>query len=245
MDNIQKYNTENLSILKIILLGFLPGLITLLVAIILANPYFGFNFPLLLIGIIVMVGIGNIPTELCILKIISWKENKKFKDIILYKNKTPLKKYILSILITFIFAGIVFVLFEPYEGKLWKYLKVFDFIPDWFRMDKTNIQDYENVKYIVILYYFLNGIIAPIVEEIYFRGFLLPRMGNFGKLAPLINVIIFSIYHFFSPWQIITRIIALTPMAYSVWINKDVKISIMAHCLLNIIGSIGMLTILF
>lgn len=245
MDELEKTSVENLSLFRIIVLGLFPGLMTILVAIVFANPFLGLNLPLLLVGIIAMAGLGNVPTELCILKIIACKENRKIKDIILYKNKTSMKKYILSIVITFIFAGTVFVLFEPYENKLWDYFKIFDFIPDWFRSDKINMQEYNNMKIIVVLYYFLNGFIAPFVEEIYFRGYLLPRMGSFGKFAPLLNVIIFSLYHLFSPWQIITRIIALTPMAYSVWMNKDVKIGIMAHCLLNIVGNIGMIMFLF
>jgi len=226
-------------------LGLFPGLILLFVAIILANPFFGINLSLLLIGVIAMAGIGNIPAELAILKYIAWKENKKIKDIILYKNKTPKKTFILSVIITFIFAGIIFVFFEPFEAKLWNYLNILNFIPDWFRMDKIELGDYGNMKIIIVLYYLLNGFWAPFVEEIYFRGYLLPRMGAFGKSAPLINSILFSVYHLFSPWQIITRIIAMTPMTYLSWKNKDVKISIFSHCLLNSVGGIGMIIFLF
>jgi len=243
------YNENNcelkLSAIKIIILSLFPGLMVILVAFILLNPLFGINLPLLLVGIIVMTGIGNIPAELVILKIIAWKENKKIKDIIIYKNKTPRITFVLSAIITFIFAGLVFVLLEQFESKLWNYLKIFDFIPDWFRMDKIDLQDYKNMKIIVVLYYILNGFFAPFIEEIYFRGYLLPRMNIFGKFAPLINALLFSVYHFFSPWQIITRIIAMTPMTYLVWKNKDVKIGILSHCLLNIVGGIGMLMILF
>jgi hypothetical protein len=39
------------------------------------------------------------------------------------------------------------------------------------------------------------------VEEYYFRGYLLPRLSRFGSLAPVINVALFSLYHFFTPWQ--------------------------------------------
>jgi hypothetical protein len=34
----------------------------------------------------------------------------------------------------------------------------------------------------------LNGVIGPVVEELYFRGFLLPRMEGLGRWAPLVNV---------------------------------------------------------
>jgi membrane protease YdiL (CAAX protease family) len=91
----------------------------------------------------------------------------------------------------------------------------------------------------------LDGFSVPIVAELYFRGFLLPRMSRFGKFAPLINTILFSIYHLFTPWQIITRIIGITPMVYSVWINKDIKIGMIVHCMLNITGNVGLMMLIF
>jgi hypothetical protein len=69
-------------------------------------------------------------------------------------------------------------------------------------------------------------------------------MGVFGKFAPLINMIIFSIYHFFTPWQNITRILGITPMIYSVWLNKDIKIGMIVHCLCNNFGNIAIVTVL-
>jgi membrane protease YdiL (CAAX protease family) len=197
MYDLEKQNKQNLSIYKIIFLGLFPGIITLLAGIIFTNPLFGIELPFLLVGIIAMTCLGSIPTELAIIKYFSWKEKKKIKEIILFKNKTTIKKFVISILITFLFAGIAYVIVEPYEAKMWDYLKVFNFIPDWFRMDAINLHDYNDMKIIVLFYYLLNGIIAPIVEEIYFRGYLLPRMDFLGKAAPLINVILFSIYHFF------------------------------------------------
>jgi len=232
---------EKLSIPKIIILGLAPGLVILFWAFVFSNPFFGIKFPILL-SLIFAVILGLIPVELGILKFIALKENKKIKDIIIYKNKTPIKIFILSILITFIFAGIVFVILSKYEMKLWK---IFDFVPDWFRLEKTNLDEINNPKIIVILVLIFIGFLGPIVEEIYFRGYLLPRMGVFGKFAPLINTVIFSIYHFFTPWQNITRIIGITPMVYSVWKNKDIRIGIIVHCLCNVFGNIGMVMVLF
>jgi membrane protease YdiL (CAAX protease family) len=120
-----------------------------------------------------------------------------------------------------------------YEQRLWK---IFDFIPDWFREEKTNIFEIKYLGLTVVLGLLFDGIIVPIVEELYFRGFLLPRMQIFGKAAPLINVILFSIYHFFTPWKNISRIIALLPCVYWVWLKKDIKTGIIVHCLGNIIG---------
>jgi membrane protease YdiL (CAAX protease family) len=47
-----------------------------------------------------------------------------------------------------------------------------------------------------------NALLAPIVEEIVFRGFLLPRMRTaFGRGDFLVNGVLFTIYHLHQPWS--------------------------------------------
>ena len=231
-----------LSIPKIILLGLAPGAVMTLLAIIFSSPSIGFNFNVLLA---VMLGFlfGKIPFCLGVLGFVARKEKKKIKDILYYNEKTPTIRLILSIIVPLAVAIAGFVFILPFETKLWGNL--FDFFPDWFRLDKANIPEFNYLKCTLILTIIVNGFVGPIVEEIYFRGYLLARMGVFGKIAPLINSIIFSLYHFFTPWQNITRIIGITPMAYSVWLNKNYKIGIYAHCILNICGDIALWGLLF
>jgi len=151
----------------------------------------------------------------------------------------PAKKMILPIVIPFVFALAVFMLFAPFELKLWGSL--FDFIPDWFKLYKINFNELKYLKITLVLALIFNGFLGPIVEEIYFRGFLLPRMKNLGIFAPLVNSIIFSVYHFFSPWENISRIIAISPIAYIVWKHKDLRLDIITHCSLNTLSVIGLI----
>jgi membrane protease YdiL (CAAX protease family) len=240
MYDMEKPNEQKLSIPMIIILGLVPGLVVLFLAFIFSDPVFGINFPVYL-SLMLAIILGLIPTELGILKFIARKENKKIKDIILYKNKTPIKKLILSIIIPVIIAIIAFGFIKPYELKLWRQV---NFLPYLFKLENTNLLKIKHLKITIILSFIFNGFIGPIVEEIYFRRFLLPRMGIFGKFAPLINSVIFSVYHFFTPRQIITRIVGVTPMVYSVWINKDIKIGLIVHCSVNVIGDLGLLMFL-
>jgi membrane protease YdiL (CAAX protease family) len=121
------------------------------------------------------------------------------------------------------------------------YGNIFNFIPDWFRIDRFNTGETKYLILTIVLNFLLNGIFGPLVEELYFRGFLLPRMKMFGKFAPLINTVLFSIYHFFTPWENITRILAVIPLSYSVWVNKNVNIGIIIHCSLNTFSCFGLL----
>ncbi len=92
-----------------------------------------------------------------------------------------------------------------------------------------------------ILGIFINGIFGPIVEELYFRGFLLPRISRFKGWAPLLNTALFAPYHFFTPWQNPMRLVAFLPMCYTVWWKKNITVGIFVHCIMNLIGTIGML----
>jgi membrane protease YdiL (CAAX protease family) len=237
MENIIE---QDLSILKISLFGLLPGIPILFLAWFFSSPSIGINLSIYL-AVLVAIVIGLVPTELGILKYIAWKNNKKIKDMILFVNKTTIKKFILSIIIPLTLSVIVMAVLPQYENKLWK---IFNFIPDWFRMDKVNLREIDFLKFSIIIAIPLNGLIGTLVEELYFRGFLLPRMQVFGKFAPLINSILFSLYHFFSPWEIISRILGFVPIAYSVWINKNIKIGIIIHCLINIMGMVGTIVML-
>ena len=77
--------------------------------------------------------------------------------------------------------------------------------------------------------FLMNATLAPLVEELYFRGYLLPRLERFRAWAPLINISLFSLYHFWSPWDLLTRIIVLLPMGYVVWRTRDIRIAIAVH----------------
>jgi membrane protease YdiL (CAAX protease family) len=81
--------------------------------------------------------------------------------------------------------------------------------------------------------FLVHATLAPLVEEIYFRGYLLPRLERFEAWAPLMNISLFSLYHFWSPWDLLTRIIMLIPMGYVVWRTRDIRIGIAVHVGVN------------
>ena len=81
----------------------------------------------------------------------------------------------------------------------------------------------------------INGVIGPVVEELYFRGHLLPRIDRFGRGAPVLNAVLFSLYHLWTPWQSIGRIIALLPWIYAVWRKRSLALSMAVHISVNCI----------
>lgn len=82
----------------------------------------------------------------------------------------------------------------------------------------------------------VTSIAVPVVEELYFRGFLLPRIEHLGGWAPVANTVLFAVYHFWSPWQVPTRIAATLPLFVATWRTRAVGLAIVVHVALNLIG---------
>ena len=81
----------------------------------------------------------------------------------------------------------------------------------------------------------LTGILVPITEELYFRGYLLPRMpSRFGRLKPAAHSLLFSIYHFDTPWMIPVRTLGILPLIYTTIHTQSVRPGIVAHSLVNL-----------
>lgn len=81
------------------------------------------------------------------------------------------------------------------------------------------------------------------VEELYFRGYLLPRMEVLGGWAPLLNILLFSLYHFWSPWENAVRLLALTPWVYVTWRTRNLYLAMLIHAIINAFLGISQLNL--
>ena len=73
-------------------------------------------------------------------------------------------------------------------------------------------------------------IVAPVVEELYFRGYLLPRMPHrLGRWRVPTHMVLFAAYHLWSPWLFPTRVLAILPLAYIAVRTCDVRIGVVTH----------------
>ncbi|MFC9256733.1 CPBP family glutamic-type intramembrane protease [Amycolatopsis thailandensis] len=75
----------------------------------------------------------------------------------------------------------------------------------------------------------LTGISLPLIEEFYFRGFLMPRIAHLGTGAPILSTVLFSLYHFWAPWTFVSKLIFFFPGPWFVWKKKDIRLSIGMH----------------
>lgn len=114
---------------------------------------------------------------------------------------------------------------------------VFSWLPSWYveLVPVDNVAAYSDGAWTVtlIVYAVMNVFVGPGVEELYFRGYLLPQMSQMGRWAPFVNSVLFSLYHFWSPWSFLTRVVGVTPLAYGVWWKRNIYLGMAVHMLLN------------
>ncbi len=237
-------NTEQHSIGKSIMLHLIPGAAATLFFIITAPILKNDGLPSVLAFLLAAV-LVVIPFELGYLFFQAKKRNGCYslKGIVRYCEKIPVWQYFVfvpALLLWAIIGGIIIA--GPIDNYLLK--TFFSWLPDWFFLENfiNNISQYSRSVLLTILFsgVVLNCIIGPIIEELYFRGYLLPRISRLKGWAPLVNISLFSLYHFFTPWLNPGRIIGLSPMAYAVWWKKNIYLSIWVHCLVNTATMVAM-----
>lgn len=122
---------------------------------------------------------------------------------------------------------------------------VFSFIPNSYVLTEDMSMFSRNIIIITIpVSFFIITIILPIIEELYFRGFLLARMKWMGKYSVLVNTVLFAVYHLWSPWMIVARVVAFLPLFYWVYKKESLKLSIVVHCLANFTDVVALVMLL-
>jgi membrane protease YdiL (CAAX protease family) len=86
--------------------------------------------------------------------------------------------------------------------------------------DRTWHQQITNISSLFIL---VTSI--PIVEELYFRGYLLPRLSYLGGWAIMVNSLLFALYHFTTPWALVSRTLITLPLAYVAYLVRKGQVT--------------------
>jgi len=140
--------------------------------------------------------------------------------------------------LTAIAFGALFTL-GPVGGKLQAAL--FGWLPAWLRGEAVPgapAASAAMLRATLIANLVVDGLANPIVEELYFRGYLLPRLAALGRAAPLVNAALFALGHLWQPWNAPLIFAIVLVEAYAVRWRRSVGISILAHCAGNSLGAI-------
>ena len=213
-----------------------PGIIIVLSFAVLTPILAAHDYPPQL-GILASIILVAIPLFISHLNWAKKKENRQsFWQLNGYKNKLSNGKLVLYSLALVVFMFLVWGITQPLDKIISQ--KLLAWLPAWFTVQDFQNYSREIIVLTLVVNLLVNGFLAPFIEEFYFRGYLLPRMAAWGKWAFVLNALLFSLYHFWQPYVYLTLILSLLPMTWLVWKTRDLRLAILTHCLLNIIGAL-------
>ena len=89
------------------------------------------------------------------------------------------------------------------------------------------------------------GIALPWVEELYFRGFLMPRLGRFKGWAPVMSALLFTVYHVWQLFEFAALFLSGLVFAFATWWKRDVRLGVTLHIAANMVARIMIFFLLF
>ncbi len=191
------------------------------------------------------------PFELWIMLSANKKECGKKGLQIIFSEQEPMEwwKTVLYGIALFGFAGLMSVTIGPLEEFIMKDLSnsLFSALPayfDWTDMDFMKQYPKGILLLTCGLYLVLNVFVCPIIEEIYFRGYLTSRLKNWGLLAPILVSVAFSLYHWWLPFNNLFRISIFCVASVVAYKKKNIYITILFHCCCNLLSTIDFITML-
>lgn len=227
------------SLFRSTLLHLSPGVLILVLSLWLSPLAMRWGYPPLL-GLLLAAAAG-IGAQLVHLVRLGWKRNRRWslEGIVLYRESLALGRTAAIVLGCTVAAIVALALTQPVDRFLTE--TVFSWLPAWFFYGDPKVYTgYTRLALLVTLWvrFALDGLLFPIVEELYFRGYLMPRLDRFQGWTPAVNHLLFTIYHFWQPQNYPTVFLGIFPMVWAAWRWRSMKLSLLTHVLLNLIGAL-------
>ena len=225
-DQIEKHATA-----RSVILHLLPGILVGCFFLLARQPVANMGYPSI-IALILAYAFILIPVELGYLYYQGKKKTGRFtlQGIISYRNSIPWWQYLVWVLIILIATGAIVTLLKPVDAFLQE--RLFFWMPDI----NYGLGGNYSRKILIVTYslvFIFVAVLSPLVEELYFRGYLLPRTK--GKFATLFHSFLFAAQHVLEPWMIITRTLGFLPILFGVK-KKNIYIGIIVHILCNMVN---------
>lgn len=186
------------------------------------------------------------PMELWVILSASKKENGKYslKSAFIRHEKAAVWKILIIAFIFFGIAGLLSAFAAPVENQIFAEMRasVLNNLPlgfDWTNYDYLRSFSKPILIFTCIYYGVFNILIGPITEELFFRGYLTSHYKKQSSFTPILIAVLFSLYHFWLPFNNVFRILAFAPVAYVAYKKKNLYISICFHCLCNLFSVVS------
>jgi len=228
-------NAQQHTLLKSLGLHVLPGALTTAAFVTLKPLLDSGGYPPLL-AFLLAVALVDLPVLLGVMLVAGKKRNGciSLEGVVLYRDKVSWRTFALVFVGAFVAVYALMMLVGPLSNVLAE--SVFSWLPEWmFLEEQVQYQSYARNALLVTfsLQLVLTGLVLPWVEELYFRGYLLPRISRYGRWAPLLGGLFFGLYHVWQLFSFPTLFLLGTALAAVVWWKRDIRISIALHVFAN------------
>jgi len=218
------------------LLHLAPGVLTTVGFLALRPIAESMGYPPLL-AFLLAVALVDIPFMLGVMLKEGKRPNGGFslEGVVTNLQRLPWKAFGLFFVAAFVVVYLLVMLVTPISTFLTE--SVFAGLPVWLFLDEqTQYEAYAKPVLVVVfaLQLVLTGVALPWVEELYFRGYLQPRLSRFGRWAPLLGGLGFGLYHVWQLYGFVTVLVLGTALGYVVWWKKDLRLSISLHVVANV-----------
>lgn len=167
-----------------------------------------------------------------------WYGRISLKDLFPWRRRLPLWQYLvfglpLAMVSLFLMAGLQTVIAEPIRMAL------FGWVPDWAVMDMT--ASLAGLSRSALIALWVLGLVSATVvggvtQELYARGFLLPRIVHLGRVAPPLNAAAFAVLHLASPWGWPVFFVVSLLWAIAVYRTRSIQLGLIGH-----VGMLGLM----
>ncbi len=229
---------DQLTFKKLLLYHFYPGISIALFYILVSPWLIGQGIPglgvLLMAEVLVLAPIGLAHLGY---KSFQLNDNLSLRHVVYFTEALNWKQYLKWTAIGI--GGCVLIYLPLYPVGLFLREHVFFWLPAWYFDPGFGSENTEVLAKVFLVGIFVDGLVGPIVEELFFRGYLLPRMSYLKKWAPGVNGLLFGLYHLWQPHNYLAIIGVGMVISYVVWKKQNVYLGIFIHCILNIIGAVA------
>jgi len=192
------------------------------------------------LALLITIPVCLVPIEIGVMLLwsVRFTGTRSLSEAIRYRRKGTVVEYVALPLLLFLCLGILAIAVSPISRYLESHLTVW--LPAWATQEALInglVSSPPAQRSLTLgLAVLLSGFVAPFVEELYFRGFLLPRMEHWGWAAPVINSLLFAAYHFYVPGNVLGIFVAFVPISYVVMVQKNWRIGVVVHSMSNLWG---------
>jgi hypothetical protein len=236
-----------LSVGQAVGLQILPGVPALVVFLAAAALFANRGLPVIL-ALYVAILVGEVPATWAVMVWQAKREGRSdLASLFPWRRRLPRWQYLaiglpLAIVSLLIMGSLQTTVAESLRTSL------FAWVPQWAVLDMAG--GFEGISRNTLLTIWILGLVSATLlggatQELFARGFLLPRTAHLGHGAPVLNAAAFAVLHLVSPWSWPVFFLVSLPWAFAVFRTRSIQLGLVGHVGMLVIMWLGMTAMLF